>query len=427
MHQPHPVRLVVEDDLRRNRWTAFVVVRFIFAIPHLIWIFLWTVAVFFAAIANWLASLVRGTPPQGLHRFMCSYLRYSLHLTSYLALAGNPYPGFLGEEGEYPIDVRFPEPSHQNRWSIFLRLFLALPALVLSSALAGSGGTRFSTSTHASRSTSFSGGGALIVACGLLGSFASLVRGRMPKGLRDAAAYAIGYSAQAGAYLLLVTDRYPNADPTAMLEGVDRPPEHPVHLVGAADDLRRSRVTVLFRLPLALVHLIWLGLWSIAIFFAVVVNWFITLFTGTPARSFHRFTCAYLRQWLHVVAFLTLTANPFPGFVGEFGHYPLDLELPQPARQNRWTTFFRLFLFVPAALVRGALSGALFWCAVLTWFYALATGSASWGLRNLAAYALRYDAQTNAYLLLVSEAYPHASPLEGAPEPQHEFAEAAAA
>ena len=43
----------------------------------------------------------------------------------------------------------------------------------------------------------------------------------MPRGLRDAGAYATGYRAQALAYLLLVTERYPNADPTTMLDGVD--------------------------------------------------------------------------------------------------------------------------------------------------------------------------------------------------------------
>ena len=40
----------------------------------------------------------------------------------------------------------------------------------------------------------------------------------------------VGYSAQMLAYLLLVTDRYPNADPTAMLATVERPPQHPVYL-----------------------------------------------------------------------------------------------------------------------------------------------------------------------------------------------------
>jgi hypothetical protein len=51
--------------------------------------------------------------------------------------------------------------------------------------------------------------------------------------------------------------------------------------------------------------------------------------------------------------------------------------------------------------------------AFFMWFAALVTGQAPWGLRNLAAYALRYQAQLNAYLYLLTDRYPHASPLEG--------------
>ncbi len=57
---------------------------------------------------------------------------------------------------------------------------------------------------------------------------------------------------------------------------------------------------------------------------------------------------------------------------------------------------------------------ALLTAAILTWFAALATGSAPEGLRNLSAYVLRYSGQTNAYVFLVTDVYPHASPLEGA-------------
>jgi len=39
-------------------------------------------------------------------------------------------------------------------------------------------------------------------------------------------------------------------------------------------------------------------------------------------------------------------------------------------------------------------------------------------LETLSAYALRYDAQTNAYFLLVTDVYPHASPLEGEDTPE---------
>src|SRR5204862_6290199 len=130
-----PVQLVVVHDLHPNRLTVFF--RLLLAIPHLIWIFLWSIVVFFAAIVNWFATLAAGRPPQGLHRFMCAYVRYSLHLNAYLYLVGNPYPGFVGEEGEYPVDLRLPGPAPQSRWKTRIRLPLAIPALLLSGALGG--------------------------------------------------------------------------------------------------------------------------------------------------------------------------------------------------------------------------------------------------------------------------------------------------
>src|SRR6266436_572841 len=98
----HPVQLVVEDDLKRNRLTVFF--RLILAIPHFIWAELWTIGMVFATIANWFATLITGTPSNGLHNFACRYVRYVTHLAAYLGLAGNPYPGFVGEDGEYPVD-----------------------------------------------------------------------------------------------------------------------------------------------------------------------------------------------------------------------------------------------------------------------------------------------------------------------------------
>jgi hypothetical protein len=422
--EEHPVQLVVEDDLRRNRLTVFF--RLLLAIPHFIWILLWGIAVFFAAIANWVAALVVGRPPIALHRFCSRYVRYAAHLSAYVWLVANPYPGFTGEEGEYPVDVRLPPLAEQARWKTLLRIVLAVPALVLAATLGGGGSIQI---PYRGSDTRFSAGsgGALAATCAVLGWFASLARGRMPKGLRDAGAYSVGYSAQLLSYLLLVTDRYPNSDPTAMLASLDRPPKHPVHLVGDAHDLRRSRVLVFFRLPLAVPHLVWLALWTVLAVLAGIANWFATLFAGTPPRGLHRFLSAYVRYSLHVSAFLYLATNPFPGFVGEFGRYPLDVVLPEPQRQNRWVAGFRIILAIPAIVISSVLGWALLVAAVLTWFAALATGSAPWGLRNLSAYALRYAAQLNAYLYLLTDRYPHASPLEGADEPESSFAPAAVA
>jgi hypothetical protein len=342
---------------------------------------------------------------------MCAYVRYRVHLYAYLGLVANPYPGFVGEEGTYPVDVRLPKPQRQARWNVFLRIVLAIPALLMSVALGG-GSLNFS-STRNGRSRGGGIGGLLGAVCAILGWFASLVRGSMPRGLRDAGAYSIGYGAQVTSYLLLVTDRYPNADPTALLQGLPRPPLHPVHLVGDAHDLRRSRVTTFFRLPLAIPHLVWWYLWGWVVEIVVVLNWFVTLIGGKPFPPFHRFVASYLRYSLHFGAFLTLAANPFPGFTGEPGTYPLDLELPEPERQNRLVTAFRIILAIPALIIMYALVIGLAIAAVLMWFASLATGRAPWGLRNFAAYALRYWSQFNAYAYLVTDRYPHASPLEG--------------
>jgi Domain of unknown function (DUF4389) len=421
MHEPHPVGLVVADDYRRSRLTVFF--RLLLAIPHYIWFFLWSILAILVAIINWFATLILGRPPSWAHRFLCAFIRYGAHLSAYLYLVANPYPGFMGEAGTYPIDVSLPsEPQAQARWKTLLRLILVIPALLIGGVLGGSfsislgflfnrSGGRGSNSYNGG----FSGGGLLAGICAFLGWFASLATGRMPTGLRDAGAYGVGYSAQVRTYLFVLTDRYPNSDPLALLETVPRPPQHPVHLVGEAEDLRRSRLLVLFRLPLFFPHYIWLGLWGIAVFLVSIFNWFATLIMGRPVRPLYRFVSRYVRYQFHVYAFVTVAANPFPGFAGEAGSYPLDLAIPEePQRQNRWKTLFRLVLAIPAFMVSFGVYFLLLFASMLTWFVALIRGSAPWGLRNAMAYALRYMAQVNAYLYLVTDAYPHASPLEGA-------------
>jgi hypothetical protein len=418
--QAHPVRLVVGDDLKRSRVTVFF--RIILAIPHIVWVVIWTIGVIFVVIATWFAALATGRPPAALHRFLSRYVRYTVHLNAYLSLAANPYPPFDGDADSYVVDVELPEPLPQPRWKTLLRGIFAIPALLLSATLGGVGGPSFNARGRGGPATYVSGGGgALSAFCSFLGWFACVITGRMPRGFRDANAFCLGYNAQTLSYLLLVTDRYPNSDPTALLADVPRPPLHPVRLVGDAHDLRRSRLTVLFRLPLSIPHLVWLTLWTVLALLFGIVNGFATLFRGRPPAFFHRFFSAYVRYTLHVYAFLYLTANPFPGFTGAPGTYPLDLELPaEPQRQNRWKTGFRWLLFIPAAFVNAALGWALLIASIYTWFVALATAKAPWGLRNLSAYSLRYGAQLNAYLWLLTDRYPHASPLEGEDEPPAE-------
>jgi hypothetical protein len=243
--------------------------------------------------------------------------------------------------------------------------------------------------------------------CAVLGWFAALALGRMPIGLRNLAAFAIGYTVQVYAFALLLTDRYPNSDPEALGPVWGLSP-HAVRL-DLADDGRRSRLTVFFRVLLCLPHIIWLALWSVAALFAAVANGLVALLRGRSADALHRFLAAYVRYTAHVTAFLFIVANPFPGFAGTPG-YPVDIAIDAPGPQNRWITFFRIFLAIPAILVSGALGGVLVVVGLLGWFAALATGRMPTGLRNLGAVCVRYLAQTNAYWLVVTDGYPNASP-----------------
>ncbi len=415
----HPVRVTVTDDLQRNRWTVFF--RLILAIPHFIWLALWGIAAFFAAFVNWLITLIDGRSPEPLFDFLAAYVRYATHVYAYVLFAANPYPGFTGEPG-YPVDVELGRPLPQNRWKTGFRLVLALPALTLAGVLVN--GDPYSWNAQVGgegNNFSYRSAGGVAVTVAVLAWFAILVRGRMPRGFRDLLAYCLRYAAQTYAYLFVLTDRYPDADP-ALPESVEPAPPSPVRLT-LEDDPRRSRLTVFFRLFLALPHLVWLGLWSIAAFFALIAIWVATVVSGRPPAGLHRFLSAYLRYGIHVFAFLYLIGGPFPGFNGRLGSYPVDLELPGPETQGRWGAFFRLVLAIPAFAVGAALGGLLFVSAVFCWFASLVTAREPVGLQRLGAFALRYTAQTDAYVYLLTDRYPYSGPATHVADEQLALAE----
>ena len=397
-----PIRLVLSDDLKRSRLSVFF--RALLFIPHLIWLFLWTIVAFLAAIANWPATLIRGRSPAVLHRFLAAYVKYVTQIFAYLNLAANPYPPFDGQDG-YPVDLQIAPPSRQGRWSVAFRGLLIAPALLLAGALIGD-----------PSSGALSGGGAvfdntfgLMHVAALLGWFFIMAHRRMPRGLRDTVAYALSYGAQLWAYALLLTDRYPSSDPMSAVPELPAP-THPIRLE-LSGELRRSRLTVFFRLLLSFPHLVWLALWGILVLLVAIVNWLATLALGRSPERLHRFLAAYLRYQMHVYAFLYLIANPFPGFVGQPGSYPFEIHIAERAPQNRWKTAFRLLLVLPALLLASAYGTLAGLVALLGWFSSLARGRMPQGLRGAGALALRYQAQTTAYLLLLSDSYPYSGPV----------------
>lgn len=410
----HPIRLVVDDDLERNRLTVFF--RLILVIPHAIWIALWGIVAFVAAIASWFATLYDGRSPDSLHNFLALYLKYVTQVYAYLYLAANPYPSFTGRPG-YPVEVEIDPPQPQARLRVAARLILAVPAFLFGATLAGSPTwSSYARSTRGSVSSySFGNGGGVLIAVAFLGWFAILARKHMPRGLRDAAAYALSYGAQVWAYLFLLTERYPDSDPQHALGHL--PVRSDPVSVSVAGELRRSRLTVFFRLPLAFPHLFWLALWGVLAVFAAIANWFATLLTGRSPAALHGFLARYARYQTHVYAFLYLIANPFPGFAGEAGAYPVDAAIAPPQRQHRAKVGFRILLAVPALILTSAYGAVMTVAAVLGWFASLVTGKMPGGLRNAGGLALRYTIQTSGYLYLLTDLYPYSGPCAPQDEP----------
>ena len=180
---------------------------------------------------------------------------------------------------------------------------------------------------------------------------------------------------------------------------------HPVS-IDVNDDLRRWRLTVFFRLLLAFPHLFVASAWAYLVVLVAIVNWAITLIRGRPPAGLHAWNARFLRYWVHVNAYVYLVADPFPPFRGWYGTYPIDLEIAPPARQNRWKTAFRLVLAIPFYIFAYVLGVVVRVVAFIGWFVALAVARYPRGFRDLSTYALRFEAQTYAFLTFLTDEWP---------------------
>jgi hypothetical protein len=172
------------------------------------------------------------------------------------------------------------------------------------------------------------------------------------------------------------------------------------------DDLRRTRLTVLARWILVFPHLIWLSLYSLVAILVAIANWVVTLIKGRSPERIHRWLVRYLRYTVYMYSYTYLLANPYPPFHGEEASYPIDLRVEGPDRQRRLVTAFRLVLAIPAWVLNWVLSQVLLVIALLSWFIAIVMGRIPRGMEQIGLYCLRYQAQTLAYLLIVTDRYP---------------------
>jgi len=72
-------------------------------------------------------------------------------------------------------------------------------------------------------------------------------------------------------------------------------------------------------------------------------------------RGLHEFLARYVRYQVHVYAYVSLAADPYPAFGGAEGD-PVDVQIAPPREQGRLGVFFRLLLAIPALVISGVMN-----------------------------------------------------------------------
>ena len=203
----------------------------------------------------------------------------------------------------YPARLAIDYPQRLDRFTTLVRIIWVIPILVILTLLTATGNEV--VITEAGDEVRRSGGGiagGLFVATMLMLVF----RQRYPRWWFDFARELQRFGARVGAYLALLTDRYPST--------VD---EQSVHLELDYPNVERdlNRWLPLIKWLLAIPHFIVLVILGIGAIIAIVIAWFAILFTGRYPRGLFDYVVGVGRWALRVqaYAFLLLT-DRYPPF-----------------------------------------------------------------------------------------------------------------
>lgn len=203
----------------------------------------------------------------------------------------------------YPASLNIRYPKKLDRVSSFFRIFWCIPILIVVTVLTSSGGTTYTN--EAGQMVSKNGGGiagALFVATALM----ILFRQRYPKWWFDFNLELNRFTTRVGAYLFLLTDKYPSTED-----------EQSVRLSLEYPDVKKelNRWLPLVKWFLAIPHYIVLSILALAALLATIIAWFSILFTGTYPKSLFEYVVGVGRWALRVEAYaFLLTTDKYPPF-----------------------------------------------------------------------------------------------------------------
>ena len=171
---------------------------------------------------------------------------------------------------------------------------------------------------------------------------------------------------------------------------------------------RRNRLTAFFRLILAIPLAIWLTLYAIVAYVAIIIAWFAIVITGQFPAGLYNFVARFNRLLACTNAYVGLLCDPYPRFSGDDDpSYPVRMHFAGPLpRYSRLKTFFRGILAIPIWILRYVVNLLFEIGSVAAWFVIVILGRLPRGLFDVMVLANSYTARSDAYLFLLTETYP---------------------
>jgi hypothetical protein len=207
----------------------------------------------------------------------------------------------------HPVDVDVePALSDRNRLTTAFRPILAIPHILLVGGPAAFAISGWSGDGRPGMQWGAGTGvlGAVAAVIALIAWFAIVFGKWYPEGLWGLAVFYLRWRVRAVAYLTLLRDEYPPFG-----DG-----EYPAGLALTPPTTPRNRLTVAFRLVLAIPQLIVVAILSIGWAVTTIIAWFSILFTGNFPPSLYRFGVGMLRWTTRLEAYLLLLHDDYPPF-----------------------------------------------------------------------------------------------------------------
>jgi hypothetical protein len=203
----------------------------------------------------------------------------------------------------YPVSVSVePALANRDRLTTAFRLILAIPHVILV------GGISYGTVYSDDNAIKVGGEGGLLGAVAyflaIVSWFTILFTGTHIIGIRQFTLFYLRWRVRALSYVMLLEDAYPpfgDAPYPASIEVTD--PVAP-----------RDRLTVAFRILLAIPHFIVLIFVLLAWCLTTIVAWFSILLTGSYPHGLYEFGVGALRWRLRLEAYMLLLVDEYPPF-----------------------------------------------------------------------------------------------------------------